>query len=124
MATMRLNNSLDLAARLWLMFGFEMEREGGFAWDGDKTLLDNSQQDPSIAIERMAKYLGILEKSSSESQRGQRSARVFAATFSPQHMMRLTSFHIVWTNDILEHLVVKVSKKGSHQATFFITQLC
>ncbi|KAK4651836.1 hypothetical protein QC762_600168 [Podospora pseudocomata] len=136
MATMRLNNSLDLAARLWLMFGFGMEREGGFAWDGDKTLyeavmaiispltpqdryfiklgnahsLDNPQQDPSIAIKRMAKYLGILEKPSSESQPGQPNARVFADTFSPQHMMRLTSFHIF-------------RKKTSHQATFFITQL-
>ncbi|KAK4640724.1 hypothetical protein QC761_600168 [Podospora bellae-mahoneyi] len=76
---------------------------------GNAHSLDTPQQNPSIAIERMAKYLGILEKPSSESQPGQRHART---PFHPQHIMRLTSFHIVWTNDILEHLVVKVSKKS------------
>lgn len=137
-------NSLDMAARLWLMFGFGSQ-DCNFVWDGDKTLLQavmailgpsspqqcryivklgnadyqtNPLHDPSVAVETMPKLLGIIDKVEVEDQGGH-DTRAFPGNFSLRQMSRLVSFHIEWTDDIFQHLIVKLSQDNDYSVYIF-----
>ncbi|KAK0726359.1 hypothetical protein B0T21DRAFT_413691 [Apiosordaria backusii] len=140
-------NSIDLAARCWLMFGFRSGTGPGapvFQWDDDMTLeeavlaelgptlsegsiqytitagtFSGAVSDPVTAAQSNP-VGGAIVKRYQDKLKRQRDYRTFSRLFTLRQMVRLVSIQVSWTNDILKHLCVDDSEKDQFRISVYI----
>lgn len=129
----RVANSIELAMRLWLMVGFGTTPDPGVSrhtWDPNKSIdqalitffpLAAEPETYDINIDNgqyNGRYTGTFIRRNDPPEPDY--DREFSSLFTLYDMCRLVGFEIIWTNNLLNHLLVRKYNNRRFNTTVYI----